>query len=90
VCITADAFNYGSAWYFPRSFYAIYTLDGKPFKNGKSQYSAGEESPHVLALPFGFYMVVARSEKDRYIRCPLSSRRASEGFSTWISEKRDH
>jgi hypothetical protein len=71
VYITADEFNDGSAWYFPRSFYAIYTIDGKLFKNVKSQHSADEEIPDVVALPFGSYMVVARSEKGRYIRLPV-------------------
>ena len=71
VYITADQFNDGSAWYFPRSFYAIYTIDGKLFKSVKSQHSADEEIPDVVALPIGSYMVVARSEKDRYVRLPV-------------------
>jgi len=67
-----DEFNDGSAWYFPRSFYAIYTIDGKLFKNVKSQHSADDEIPDVVALPVGSYMVVARSEKGGYVRLPVA------------------
>jgi hypothetical protein len=69
VYVTADEFN--DAWYFPHSFYAIYTIDGKLFKKINSQYSADEEIPDVVALPFGSYIVVARSEKEGYIRLPV-------------------
>jgi hypothetical protein len=68
VYITTDEFNDGSAWYFPRGFYSIYTIGGKLFRNVKSQHSADDQIPDVVALPVGSYMVVARSEKDRYIR----------------------
>ena len=71
VYITADEFNDGSAWYFPRSVYAIYTIDGKLFRNVKSQHSTDEEIPDVVALPIGSYMVVARSERDGYIGRPV-------------------
>jgi hypothetical protein len=71
VYIMTDEFNDGSAWYFPRSFYSIYTIGGKLFKNVKSQHSADDEIPDVVRLPVGSYMVVARSEKDGYIRLPV-------------------
>jgi len=71
VYITIDEFNDGSAWYFPRSFYSIYTIGRKLFKNVKSQHSADDEIPDVVALPVGSYMVVARSEKDGCIRLPV-------------------
>jgi hypothetical protein len=71
VYITTDEFNDGNAWYFPRSFYAIYTIDGKLFKNVNSQYFADDKIPDVVALPVGSYLVVARSEKDGYIRLPV-------------------
>jgi hypothetical protein len=71
VHITAAEFNDGSAWYFPHSFYAIYTIDGKLFRNVTSQPSADDEIPDVVALPVGSYMVVGRSEKDVYIRLPV-------------------
>ena len=71
VYLTADEFNNGNAWYFPQNLFAIYTIDGKLFKNVTSQHSADEEIPEVVALPVGSYMVVARSEKDGYIRLPV-------------------
>jgi hypothetical protein len=85
----ADEFNYGNAWYFPHSAFAIYTIDGKLFKNVKRLFT-DDETPEVVALPVGSYMIVARSEKDGISACPLSSRRASGRVSTWISEKRAH
>ena len=72
VYLRADEFNEGNAWYFPQNFFAIYTIDGKLFKNVTSQYSADEEIPEIVALPVGSYMVVARSEKDGYIRLPVA------------------
>src|SRR5438094_6580060 len=71
VYLTADEFNDGNAWYFPHSFFAIYTTDGKLFKNVTSQHLADDEIPEVVPLPVGSYMVVARSEKDGYIRLPV-------------------
>jgi hypothetical protein len=61
-------FNDGDAWYFPRNSFAIYTIDGKLFKNVKSQYSADDIIPEVVALPVGTYTVVARSKRDEYVR----------------------
>jgi hypothetical protein len=72
VYLRADEFNDGDAWYFPQNLFAIYTIDGKLFKNVTSQHSADEEIPEVVALPVGSYMVVARSDKDGYIRLPVS------------------
>jgi len=59
-----DEFNAGDAWYFPHSSYAIYTIDGKFFKNVKNHRSAGDEVPEVVMLPVGTYTIVARSERD--------------------------
>jgi hypothetical protein len=59
-----DKFNDGDAWYFPHSSYAIYTIDGKLFKNVKNHRSAGDEAPEVVVLPVGAYTIVARSERD--------------------------
>ena len=63
-----DEFKDGDAWYFPHSSYAIYTIDGKLFKNVKNQRSADDEIPEVVALPIGTYAVIARSERDGYSR----------------------
>jgi len=61
-----DEFKDGDASYFPHSSYAIYTIDGKLFKNVKNHRSAADEVPEVVALPVGTYTVAARSEKDGY------------------------
>jgi len=61
-----DEFNDGDAWYFPHSSYAIYTIDGKLFKNVKNHRFANDEVPEVVALPVGTYTVVARAERDGY------------------------
>ena len=51
---------------FHTGSYAIYTIDGKLFKNVKNHRSAADEVPEVVALPVGAYTVVARSERDGY------------------------
>jgi hypothetical protein len=71
VYLTADEFNDGNAWYFPHSALAIYTIDGKLFKNVKSHFTYDEIPEVLVALPVGSYIVVARSEKDGYIRLPV-------------------
>ena len=63
-----DKFNDGDALYFPHSSYAIYTIDGKPFKNVKNQRFPADEIPEVVALPVGTYAIIARSERDGYGR----------------------
>ena len=63
-----DKFNDGDAWYFPRTSFAIYTIDGKLFEDVKSQRFADDEIPEVVALPVGTYAVVARSKRDGYVR----------------------
>jgi hypothetical protein len=63
-----DEFSDGDAWYFSRSSFAIYTIDGKLFKNVESQHFADDEIPDVVALPVGTYTVVARSKRDGYVR----------------------
>ena len=72
VYLRADESYEGNAWYLPRNLFAIYTIDGRLFRNVTSQYSTDEDTPEVLALPVGAYMVVARSEKDGYIRLPIA------------------
>jgi hypothetical protein len=60
--------NDGDAWYFPRSSFVIYTIDGKLFKTVESQHSADDIIPEVVTLPVGTYTVVARSKRDGYVR----------------------
>jgi hypothetical protein len=66
-----DAFEDGDLPYYAHSSYAIYTTDGKVFKNVENHISRSDEIPEVVALPVGFYTVVARSERDGYVRVPL-------------------
>jgi hypothetical protein len=68
VYLVTDGINDGDAWYFPRSSFAIYTIDGKLFKEVKSQRFADDEIPEVVALPVGTYTVVARAKRDGYVR----------------------
>jgi hypothetical protein len=62
-----DAFDDGGALYYAHSSYAIYTTDGKLFKNVENHISRSDEIPEVVALPVGSYVVEARSEKDGYV-----------------------
>jgi hypothetical protein len=68
VYLVTDEFSDGAAWYFPRSSFVIYTIDGKLVKDVKSQRFADDEIPEVVALPVGTYTVVARSKRDGYVR----------------------
>jgi hypothetical protein len=63
-----DEFNDGDAWYFPHSSYAIYTFDGKLFKNVKNHRFADDEIPELVSLPVGSYRVIARSQRGGYVR----------------------
>ena len=63
-----DKFTDGDAWYFPHSSYAIYTAGGKLLKNVENHISRTDEIPEVVALPVGFYTIVARAEKEGYVR----------------------
>jgi hypothetical protein len=71
VYLTVDEFNDGNTWYFPHSAFAIYTIDGKLVKNVKSNFTYDEIPEVLVALPVGSYIVVARSEKDGYLRLPV-------------------
>jgi hypothetical protein len=96
VYLVTDEFGDGDAWYFPRSSFVIYTIDGKLFKDVKSQRFADDEIPEVVALPVGTYTVVARSKRDGYVRIlvvikegqetildlDLGGRRGSGGYDT--------
>ena|ERR1700676_586572 len=66
-----DEFNDGGSLYYAHSSYAIYALDGKLFKNVENHISRSDEIPETVSLPVGSYTVVARSEKDGYVRAPV-------------------
>jgi hypothetical protein len=63
-----DEFKEGDARYFPQSPYAIYTLDGKLFKNVRNRRSADDEIPELVTLPAGTYVVAARSQRGGNVR----------------------
>jgi hypothetical protein len=62
-----NEFKKGDARYFPHSPYAIYTLDGKLFKNVRNQRSADDEIPELVTLPVETYVVEARSQRGGYV-----------------------
>jgi hypothetical protein len=66
-----EEFKDGDTWYFPHSSYAIYTTDGKLLKNVENHNSRRDEIPAVVVLPVGSYIIVARAEKDGYVRLPV-------------------
>ena len=63
-----DAFDDGDVPYYPHSSYAIYTTNGKLFKNVENHISNSDEIPGVVILPVGSYVIEARSERDGYVR----------------------
>jgi hypothetical protein len=63
-----DAFDDGGVPYYAHSSYAIYTTDGKLFKNVENHISSSDEIPEVVTLPVGSYVIEARSESDGYVR----------------------
>ena len=63
-----DAFDDGDLSYYPHSSYAIYTTNGKLFKNVENHISRSDEIPEVVTLPVGSYVIGARSENDGYVR----------------------
>ena len=68
VYTATDEFDDGGLTYHAHSSYTVYTTDGKVFKNVENHISRSDEMPEVVALPAGSYTVVARSEKDGYVR----------------------
>ena len=63
-----DEFDDGGVPYHAHSSYAIYTTDGKVFKNVENHISRSDELPEIVALPVGSYIVEARSDRDGYVR----------------------
>jgi hypothetical protein len=69
-----DEFNDGGTLYSAHGAYAIYTLDGKLFKNVENHISRSDELPETVSLPVGSYTVMARSERDGYVTVPVMIR----------------
>ena len=69
-----DEFNDGRTLYYAHDAYAVYTLDGKLFKNVENHISRSDELPETVSLPVGSYTVVARSESNGYVSVPVMIR----------------
>jgi hypothetical protein len=91
-----DKFDDGGVQYYAHSSYAIYTINGKLLKNVENHISRSDEIPEIVSLPVGSYTVIARSERDGYVRVSvvikegqrtildldLGQRRLSSGYHT--------
>lgn len=58
-----DEYGDGGLAYYAHSSYAIYTTDGKLFKTVENHISRSDESPELVRLPAGSYVVIARSDR---------------------------
>jgi hypothetical protein len=63
-----DPFDDGDVPFYAHSSYAIYTTDGKLFKNVENHISRSDEIPEAVTLPVGSYVIEARSATDGYVR----------------------
>ncbi len=63
-----DAFEDSDVPYYAHSSYAIYTTDGRLFKNVENHISNSDEIPEVVTLQAGSYVIEARSETKGYVR----------------------
>ena len=66
-----DAFDDGGVPYYAHSSYAIYTTNGKLFKNVENHMARSDEIPALVSLAAGFYVVEARSADNGYVRVPV-------------------
>jgi len=63
----SDEFNDGA--YYGHSSYAIYSIGGRLFKRVENNISRTDDLiPSQVALPIGFYTVVARSQRGGEVR----------------------
>src|SRR6476646_534184 len=63
-----DQFDDGGTSYYAHSSYVVYTNDGKRFKTVANHISPSDETPDVVSLPGGSYLLEARSEFRGYVR----------------------
>jgi hypothetical protein len=61
---TLDDRTESAQGYYSHSSYAIYTIDGKLFKSVENHISPTDESPELVTLPAGSYLVIARSNRQ--------------------------
>jgi hypothetical protein len=67
-----DEINDGGLVYYSHSSYAIYTIDGELFRIVENHISPGDESPELVGLPAGSYVVIARSDRQGDVRIPFA------------------
>ena len=63
-----DEFDDGGTSYYAHSSYVVYTDQGKRLKTVENHISQSDETPDLVALPAGTYVVEARSETRGYVR----------------------
>ena len=63
-----DEFNDGGLTYYSHSSYAIYTVDGELFTIVENHISPSDQSPELVPLPAGSYLVMARSNRQGDVR----------------------
>jgi|HubBroStandDraft_6_1064221.scaffolds.fasta_scaffold1592789_1 hypothetical protein len=63
-----DRVDDGSVPYYPHSSYTIYTLDGKLVKTVANHVSDSDETPDLVSLPVGPYLIEAQSEQEGLLR----------------------
>ena len=71
-----DEYDDGGLACYAHSSYAIYTTDGKLVKTVENHISRSDDSPELVGLPAGSYVVIARSVRlgDVAIRVAIKAR----------------
>jgi len=69
-----DAFDDGGVPYDAHSSYAIYTTDGKLFKDVENHISNSDEIPELVTPPTGSYVIEGRSKRNSYVRVRVDIR----------------
>jgi hypothetical protein len=82
-----DEFNDGGVLYYAHSSYVIYTTDGTLFKSVENHISRNDETPEIVTLPIGSYIVEARSERKGYVRVRADIKAARR--TTLVLDSRD-
>jgi hypothetical protein len=67
-----DESHDGGLGYYSHSSYAIYTSDGQLFKRVENHRSRNDQSPELVPLPAGSYLVIARSDRDGDVSIPVA------------------
>ena len=57
---------------YSHSSYAIYTTEGQLFKRVENHRSRNDQSPELVPLPAGSYLVIARSDRKGDVSIPVA------------------